>query len=278
MRSTTDPKGIQRPSAATTAGGESRQEARRWYPLQAVLWIIGIIVFAVSCFFVHAHPSPFAIDLSLSQIVQHASLPSWADTLLRAPSVLNNPLPSLLALASWCIFMLVMGLIFYLRGKSPLVWLQNAVFLALAVLSSSGLNVLMATVVGRPRPDPHKYPIHVSTAIVPFPSFPSGHTEHDIVYYGFLLYLSFTKPVREWHYRWLLIPLQVLAVFDILAIGYSRVLEGDHWFTDVLGGYLEGLLYLFLCIFIYRWVTNYLERWREKHSDHSGLKRMMSTR
>jgi len=278
MRSTTDPKGIQKPDATTTAGGESRQETRRWYPVQAVLWIIGAIIFAVSCFFVHAHPAPFAIDLAVTNMVQHAPLPFWIDTVLRAPSVFNNPLPSILALASWCIFMLVMGLVFHLRGKSPLVWLQNAIFLALAVLSSSGVNVLLATLIGRSRPDPHKYSIHVSTAIVPFPSFPSGHTEHDIVYYGFLLYLSFTKPVREWRYRWLLIPLQVLAVFDILAIGYSRVLEGDHWFTDVLGGYLEGLLYLFLCIFIYRWVTNFLANWREKHSSHSGLKSMLSAR
>ena len=278
MRRTTDPKGIQQPDATTTAGGESRQEARRWYPIQAILWIIGAVIFVVSCFLVHAHPAPFTIDLSMSNMVQHAFLPSWVDTLLRAPSVLNNPLPSILALASWFVFMLFIGLVFRLRGKSLMVWLQNAVFLVLAVLSSSGVNVLMATLIGRPRPDPHKYPIHVSTAIVPFPSFPSGHTEHDIVYYGFLLYLSFTKPVREWRYRWLLIPLQIFAVFDILAIGYSRVLEGDHWFTDVLGGYLEGLLYLFLCIFIYRWVTNFLANWREKHSSHSGLKRMLSAR
>ncbi len=86
-------------------------------------------------------------------------------------------------------------------------------------------------------------------------SFPSGHTEHDVAYYGFLLYLSFTPPVREWRYRWVLIPFQILAAFDILTIGYSRVLEGEHWLTDVLGGYLSGSLWLLLCIVIYRYIT-----------------------
>ena len=69
-----------------------------------------------------------------------------------------------------------------------------------------------------------------------------------------------TRPVREWKYRWLLLPLQLYAVFDILAIGHSRILEGDHWLTDVLGGYLEGALYLFFFIFLYRWVTDILAK------------------
>ena len=68
--------------------------------------------------------------------------------------------------------------------------------------------------------------------------------------------------MREWRYHWLLLPLQIYAVFDILAIGFSRVLEGDHWFTDVLGGYLEGLLLLFFFIFLYRWTTDWLARRR----------------
>jgi hypothetical protein len=44
---------------------------------------------------------------------------------------------------------------------------------------------------------------------IPVHSFPSGHTETDVAYYGFLLYLSFTPPVRQWRYCNFLIPFQI---------------------------------------------------------------------
>lgn len=270
MRKTADPEGIQPPTATTTAGGERRHDALRWHRLEAIVWVIALLLFIVSCFFVHAHPAPYPIDLTATITIQHLRLWPWLDAVLRFPSVLDNPLPSLVGGIFWSAGMLVMGIVFWLRKKSPLVWLQNGLFFALTVLGSAGMNVLVDILVNRPRPDPHKYPIHLETPLVPFPTYPSGHTEHDVAYYGFLLYLTFTKPVRQWRYRWWLLPLQLFAVYDILVIGYSRVLLGDHWLTDVLGGYLEGAIYLFLFIFLYRWVTSILARWREKRMHGQG--------
>ncbi len=195
-------KGMQTPTAATTAGGKNRQDAQKRYRIQGILWFIGLIIFIASCLVIHSHPAPYPIDLSATEAVQGLHLPSAA------------------------------------------------------------LNVGLDEIIGRPRPNPHTEPIHLYTPFVPFPTYPSGHVEHNVVYYGFLLYLSFTKPVREWRYHWLLIPLQIFAVFDIVTIGFSRVLEGDHWLTDVLGGYLEGLLLLFFFIFLYRWTTDWLARRR----------------
>jgi membrane-associated phospholipid phosphatase len=255
MHNTTNPKGIQLPTPTTTAGGERRQGAVVRHRFEAIVWVISLLLFIISCFFVHAHPAPYAIDLSTTETVQHLRLWPWLEAILRFPSTLDNPLPSLIGGIFWSGVMFIMGLIFWLRKKSPLIWFQNGVFFAITVLGSAGMNVLVDILVNRPRPDPHKYPIHLDTPLVPFPTYPSGHTEHDVAYYGFLLYLSFTRPVREWRYRWLLIPLQIFAIYDILAIGYSRVLEGDHWLTDVLGGYLEGAIYLFVFIFLYRGTT-----------------------
>ncbi|GCE28245.1 hypothetical protein KDA_37290 [Dictyobacter alpinus] len=268
MSSTTDPKGIQRPTAQTTAGGEDRQDAMRRYRIQFIAWCIGLIVFIITCFIVHGHPKPYPIDLTMTHAIQGFQLPAFITALLIFPSTLNDPLPSEIALGTWLTFMLVMALIFKLRGKSPLTWLQSVVFLVVTVMSSAGLNVLADDLVGRPRPNPKTDHIHVAGAIVPFPTYPSGHTEHDIAYYGFLLYLSFLRPVREWRYRWFLLPLQIYAVYDILVIGYSRILEGDHWFTDVLGGYLEGAVYLFFFIFLYRWVTSMLAKRRAAKEGH----------
>jgi phosphatidylserine/phosphatidylglycerophosphate/cardiolipin synthase-like enzyme len=85
-----------------------------------------------------------------------------------------------------------------------------------------------------------------------------------VIYYGFLLYVSLTKPVSEWRYRWVLIPFQIYAVLNILLIGYSRMLEGSHWLTDALGGYLSGALWLSLIIFLYRWTIDKLTERRAR--------------
>jgi len=142
--------------------------------------------------------------------------------------------------------------------------LARGIFLVLTVMGSAGLNVILDTIVGRPRPDPKVDHIHLYTPLVPFPTYPSGHTEHDVAFYGFLLYLSFTRAVREWRYHWILLPIQIFAVYDIIVIGYSRILEGDHWLTDVLGGYLEGALSLFFFIFLYRLTTAWYASYRAK--------------
>jgi len=267
MSSTTNPKGIQTPTAATTAGGENRQDAQRRHRVEIVLWCIGVVLFILSCFVIHAHPKPYAFDLATTETVQGIHpFASWVNPVLEFPSLLNNPIPSVVALGAWLAIMLLGALFFRLRGagSAALSWLQAALFLVATIMSSAGINVLVDEIVARPRPNPHIEPIHVYTPIVPFPTYPSGHTEHDIAYYGFLLYISFTKPVREWKYRWVLLPLQLYAVFDILAIGYSRILEGDHWLTDILGGYLEGVLCLFFFIFLYRWTTEQLAKRRAK--------------
>lgn len=260
MSTTSNPKGMQMPTVTTTAGGESRRDAQKLYRIEHILWFVGLVIFIISCFVIHTHPQAYPFDLATTQSVQAFSVPAWINAVLEFPSTLNDPLPSTIAICAWVVFMLLMALISKLKRKSPLGWLQAVAFLAVTVMASAGLNVVIDELVNRPRPNPHTQPIHVYTPIVPFPTYPSGHTEHDIVYYGFLLYLSLTKPVREWRYHWLLLPLQIYAIFDILSIGYSRILEGDHWLTDVLGGYLEGAIYLFFFIFLYRKVTEILAR------------------
>ncbi len=269
MSSTTNPKGIQTPTETTTAGGENRQDARKRHRIEAVCWVLGLIVFIIACVIIHLHPQPYSVDLSTTEAVQHANTPTPILDVVNFPSLLNNPIPSAAALIVWVVGLLVIGLIARLRCSAAVLWVMSAVFLALAVMSSTGLNVLFDEIVGRPRPNPHTEPIHLYTALVPFPTFPSGHTEHDIVYYGFLLYLSFTKPVREWRYRWWLLPFQLYAVFDIIAIGYSRIYLGDHWLTDVLGGYLEGAIYLFLFIFLYRWATGVIAKWLDRRKSRN---------
>ena len=134
MRNTTSPKGIQFPTAKTTAGGERRDETTRWYRIETILWIIALLVFVVSCFVVHAHPAPYPIDLSATETLQNGHLWPWFEALLKFPSILDNPTPSLVGGICWAGGMFLIGVILWLRKKSFLTWLQSSLFFALTVL------------------------------------------------------------------------------------------------------------------------------------------------
>lgn len=211
------------------------------------LWIIGLIILVVLAVIVHSHKPPWPIELNFTRTIQGphpipCPVPYQAHSAMQAGlfdvSQLNNPLPSVIAGALWLI------------GMSLLRLFRQALFFIVGVASVGGLFLLLTPIVSRPRPT-LKYGICVHDTY-PYFSFPSGHVSHDVVSSGFLLYITLSEPVRRWRYRWLLLPLQVFFVLDILLIGYSRLLEGDHWLFDVLGGYIVGALWLFLFIFLYR--------------------------
>jgi len=269
MQSVTNPqgKGLQTPTSVNTVGGESRRNTQKRRRIEVALWFVGMLVFIVTCVIMHFHPRPYAIDLSSTHAVQDMHLPAWLIFILSIPSIINNPFPGEEILIALVAGFLLIGLIRHLRKLPSLTWFMSGIFLAVTVASSAGLNALLDIIVGRPRPDPRIDHIHLYTPLVPYPTYPSGHAEHDVVFYGCLLYLSLNKAVREWKYYWIVVIFQIYAVFDLLDIGYSRIYDGDHWLTDVLGGYLEGALYLFFFIFLYRWATDWIVRRRQKKMD-----------
>ena len=77
-------------------------------------------------------------------------------------------------------------------------------------------------------------------------SFPSGHAMGSLIAYGMLAYILLVViriPGRGWQ-------LFVVggAVLLIVAIGLSRLYLGVHYFSDVVGGYAAGVLWLSACI------------------------------
>ncbi len=257
--STANPQGTRVPSAPTKAVGSNVTVIQRPRPVEVICFVLGVIVLVVVSLLVHFHPRPYAIDLQTTETIQALQLNSWITAFIEFVSSLNNPTPSIIALALWLVGLVAMGLIARVRGRSGFKWFQSAAALILTVAIAGGLNFIINTLVARPRPGSFGEHIIVLSHI-PVNSFPSGHTEHDVAYYGFLLYLSFSQPVREWRYRAFLIPFQIFAIVDILTIGYSRILEGEHWLTDVMAGYLSGALWLLMCIVLSRWIRCYLAK------------------
>jgi undecaprenyl-diphosphatase len=75
-------------------------------------------------------------------------------------------------------------------------------------------------------------------------SFPSGHAMGSLVAYGMLAYLL----VRELHGRRPRLAVIAGATVLVLLIGLSRIYLGVHYFSDVIGGYAAGVVWLAACI------------------------------
>lgn len=215
-------------------------------------WGIGIIIILVAAVIVHGHPGPWPGELTFSRSVQSLDLPPWVLGPLTFLASLIDPVPSSIALVLWFAFMLTFG------------WFRQAAFFVLTVSLGNAIDALIGDYVRRPRPSAHL--IHIEGTYTAN-SFPSGHCAHTVLYYGALLYLSLSDPVRKWRYRWLLIPLQIFAALNILLIGFERIYQGEHWLSDVLGGTLDGALWLSVGIFLYNWIPEVVEKRRAKRRE-----------
>jgi undecaprenyl-diphosphatase len=267
MSSTTNPRGLQSATGATVPRSEEQRDKRVWQIVQYSLWGIAVVIFVIACVIVHFHPAPWPFDLQTTITVQHLQLWVGFSALLTFASLMNDPLVSAVEYIVCFVGLMLIGIIAWRLGKAAVRWIMAAIFISVGTSAMDGLNGLISLIVGRPRPNSPL--IHVLMP-EPYHSFPSGHAENDLVFYGMLLYLSFTAPVREWRYRWILIPFQICAILIIVFIGYSRILEGSHWLTDVLGGYLSGAIFLALLIFLYNHTFDWYEhRHAQKQAEKS---------
>ncbi|MFJ8938120.1 phosphatase PAP2 family protein [Streptomyces sp. NPDC102365] len=66
--------------------------------------------------------------------------------------------------------------------------------------------------------------------------FPSGHTANAVVTWGILAYLASTPGARRW--------LSAFSAVVSLGVGLTTVYLGTHWLSDVVLGWVAGLLIL----------------------------------
>jgi membrane-associated phospholipid phosphatase len=75
-------------------------------------------------------------------------------------------------------------------------------------------------------------------------SFPSGHAMCSLIIYGLLAYSICFFPTS----RTLRLTFGLFAILLVVAIGFSRLYLGAHYFSDVMAGYLAATFWLVLCI------------------------------
>ncbi|MFF2550237.1 phosphatase PAP2 family protein [Nocardia sp. NPDC058058] len=118
---------------------------------------------------------------------------------------------------------------------------ETAVFVAFTALGSGAIVFFGKLLIGRPRP-----PLVDRLVVETNHSYPSGHALGSTVVVGVVVALL--VPLLHGLWRYLLVTLTVLFV---LGVGVSRLYLGVHWPTDVLAGWVFGILWLSLC-FTYR--------------------------
>lgn len=128
-------------------------------------------------------------------------------------------------------FLFILALIFIKDKKIPLMMFLN-------LAGSAVVLKVVKHFVARPRPEGFR--LITETGF----SFPSGHAMNAIVFYGFIIFLIYYLVKEKFFDRAMAIIISPI----ILCIGISRVYLGVHFASDVISGYLIGLIYLILFI------------------------------
>src|SRR5947207_8759669 len=194
MASSTTPGNVYMQKAARDIGSVHWWNNILYRSIAITLWITGLLTLAVAAVLVRNHPGPWPIELAFTRAVQSLPYWSWLPPIIDFFGTFNNPTPSGIGFGIVLSVILLMG------------WYRQAIFLALTVGAGDGIEVLIGNYVARPSASPAL--AHVDF-LLKYSSFPSSHTSHEELLYGFLLFLSFTKPVRRWRYSWGLFPLQL---------------------------------------------------------------------
>jgi undecaprenyl-diphosphatase len=107
--------------------------------------------------------------------------------------------------------------------------------LLVAAVLLRALSPMLKDLIERPRPSPEL--VDVANQLNNY-SFPSGHVLGATLLYGFLAYAA-EHAIENLRIRR---AVQGGCVWMMAMMGYARVELGEHWPTDVLGGWLIGLL------------------------------------
>jgi undecaprenyl-diphosphatase len=211
---------------STTAHAQRHRRARAFEVAVALLTLASGVLTLLALVVPY-----FAVDVSLERAIQ-APRSAWLDTLANAVSWVGFPPQSNVLFGA-------IILILFLTGRR---W--QALGTLFAAAGSAGLWYLVAPLVHRARPDPDLVRVAMQ---IPYGSFPSGHVLNFTATFGFLAFLA-------WHARRPVVT--VLCLLPPLAIAMSRLYLGEHWPSDVLGGFLFGGLWLAVTIRVYRWITH----------------------
>jgi undecaprenyl-diphosphatase len=172
-------------------------------------------------------------EVDLTREIQKVSYPEWAFN-LTANRLTNSDTP-----LGAAIIMSVVALLWLLRLR-----IEAGLVLLLSVPLHVAAN-FPKLIVERERPS---QVIDGITGFGGIKSFPSGHAEFAITFYGFLLYVAILHAPS----RIVQAALVTVGVAMALIVVFARIEVGKHWPLDVVGGYVIGIGILAALIWAHR--------------------------
>jgi undecaprenyl-diphosphatase len=200
---------------------------RSWWSLQEYgrrAWTVHVVILAI-----------FAVLAAGAHWLRADRVDVWITDQIQRLHVLDG----LLWLVSWIgytpeeivIFGVIIVLVFAVGYR------VESLFLLISAVGSNLLGLLVKDLVARPRPNAPS--VHVLHHVGGY-SFPSGHVLTYIAFFGFLAYVAWVEPRNSLVRNLVLVPCVIL----VILVGPSRIYEGAHWASDVIGAYLLGFVWL----------------------------------
>lgn len=217
-------------------GAEWMRFPRGWIIGVAIAWVVALILLIGLSLYLHTNPNAtLPGDVGLLIAVQTIKQPLVVG-FINLASDANWPMP-----AGITVFVVAFLLLIFRRWR-------YMICVLFAGFVADGVSFWINGLVKRPRP--HGVHIH-AVANIGLGSYPSGHVSHVTAFYGLALFLTFQE--LRVHPRWKvwIRAIQMVCVYFLVFIGVSRLLEGEHWPSDVLASYLLGGMVVVVAIIIY---------------------------
>jgi membrane-associated phospholipid phosphatase len=193
--------------------------------------------------------------LSAAELSPLLKLYFWGIDLIKAIQTIESP--TLTALMK--MITLLGAKMFYLPVLLWLFWCideKKGIRCMLLFLLSAALNAFMKDLLKQPRP--FNFEPALGMAFESSYGIPSGHAQLSLTFWGFLAsWLTAGTNVRFARRRWLV---WACAISIILLIAFTRLYLGVHFPTDILAGWLLGILVLILYRVLEPHVSNLLDR------------------
>ena len=146
---------------------------------------------------------------------------------------------------------IILGLILIIRKKTRIYGILYFLSLLVTVILGEGI---MKNIIRRARPFET---IDMVSALIKAPksySFPSGHTASSFAAFGIFYFLNLK-------YKWYIFLVAFL-------IAFSRIYLGVHFFTDIVGGIMLGLLDSYL-------ISTYYKRNKDKILSNKFMEKIL---
>jgi membrane-associated phospholipid phosphatase len=207
-------------------------------PANITCWTISItaLVILLALTVVLADGRVYGWEVDMTRRLQDVNYPQWAFN-LTANRLTNSDTPEGAA-----VILSVTALLWLLRLRT-----ESVMILLISVPLHIAANFPKA-IVERARPADV---IDGISGYGGMRSFPSGHAEFAITFYGFLVYVALLRIRSNIARGCLLAAWLALA----LAVGFARIEVGKHWPLDIVAGYVIGAGALAALIWAHRSLT-----------------------